>query len=167
MTQVPELPLPAEEAEAKSGFNMRRVVLLAMGGLLGLLALLFVGALLLSTVSDVEGVAQVVRLVRDLVIILLVLEGALIILALAVLVLQLARLIALIQTEIKPILENTQETLKTAKGTVEFMSQNVAQPVIRVGGFFAALTLFVENIFGLRRAVRQGQLREDADETAE
>jgi hypothetical protein len=168
MTNVPQLTPPpsAPEQRSSSGWSLRRILVVSVGGFFALLALLFLLALLIATVSGVEGAAEVVRLVRDMVIIFLALEGALIILSLAILILQIARLIEMVQTEIKPILENTQETVRTAKGTVEFMSGNVTQPVIRASGFLAALVVFVENAAGLRRAVRRAQQAgEGADET--
>jgi hypothetical protein len=167
MTNVPQLTLPpsAPEPRESSGWSLRRILIVSVGGFFVLLVLLFLLGVLIATASDVEGAAEVVRLVRDMVIIFLALEGALIILSLAVLILQIARLIAMVQTEIKPILENTQETVKTAKGTVEFMSENITQPMIRAGGFVTALVVFVENLAGLRRAVRRGrQASEAADE---
>jgi hypothetical protein len=166
MTNVPQLTPPPIPPPAEGGWSLRRIVIIAVGGLFGLFALLFVIALLLSGVSDVEGMGAVVRLARDLVIIFLALEGALIVLALGVLILQIARLINLIQTEVKPILENTQETLKTARGTVEFMSGNITQPLVRAGGFFAALSIMLNSVFGLRRAVKKGQIAtDDLDES--
>ncbi len=168
MTNVPQLTAPpsAPEPRESSRWSLRRILIVSVGGFFALLLLLFLLALLIATASDVEGAAEVVRLIRDMVIIFLALEGALIILSLAVLILQIARLIAMVQTEIKPILENTQETVKTAKGTVEFMSANLTQPVIRTGGFLAALIVFVENLIGLRRAVRRGQQANEAADEA-
>lgn len=169
MTNVPQLTTPTSESEPResSGWSLRRIVIVSVAGFFALLVLLFLLALLIASVSDVEGAAEVVRLVRDLVIIFLALEGALIILSLAILILQIARLIAMIQTEIKPILENTQETVKTAKGTVEFMSGNITQPLIRAVGFLTALIVFVENVAGLRRAVKRGQVADEVDDEAQ
>jgi hypothetical protein len=168
MTNVPQLMPPSEaKSQESSGWSLRRIVLVSVGGFFALLLLLFLLALLIASATDVEGAAELVRLVRDMVIIFLALEGALIILSLAVLILQIARLIAMVQTEIKPILENTQETVKTAKGTVEFMSENITQPMIRAGGFVTALAVFVENLAGLRRAVRRGRQASEATDEAQ
>jgi len=60
----------------------------------------------------------------------------------------------LLQTEVKPILENTQETVKTAQSTVEFMSENLTEPVIRASGFLSGASVMITNLFGIRRAVR-------------
>jgi hypothetical protein len=163
MTQSTPPALPAPESQ-ESGFNLRRIVIIAAGGLIGLIVVLFIIALLLSGLSDVEGAGEVVRLVRDLVIIFLAVEGVLIVLALAVLVLQLARLINLIQTEIKPILENTQETVKTAQGTVEFMSSNLTEPIVRASGFMAGMSVMMGQLFGIRRALQRNGRGDDGEE---
>lgn len=163
MTQTTPPALPAPESE-NSGFDLRRIVIIAAAGLIGLIVVLFIVALLLSGLSDVEGAGEVVRLVRDLVIIFLAVEGVLIVLALAVLVLQLARLINLIQTEIKPILENTQETVKTAQGTVEFMSSNLTEPIVRASGFMAGMSVLTSQLFGLRRALQRNGRGDDGEE---
>jgi membrane-bound ClpP family serine protease len=75
---------------------------------------------------------------RDIVIIFMALEALVLGIALIVLILQLARLTALIQNEIKPILESTQETVSTLRGTTTFLSNNVVSPVIKAGSSLAA-----------------------------
>src|SRR5829696_4479480 len=109
----PALPEP----EASSGFDMKRIVIIASAVLIGLIVLLFVLALVLTLVTNGDF-AVTIRIIRDLVIIFLALEGILIVLSIAVLTLQVARLVNLLQNEVKPILLNTQETVKTAQSTV-------------------------------------------------
>jgi len=77
--------------------------------------------------------------VRDIMIIVLALEFALIGLALVILLLQLARLINLLQNEIQPILESTNETANTLRGTAVFISENLVEPVVKMNGYVAAL----------------------------
>jgi hypothetical protein len=144
-----------DKPQAERSFDIRRIVLIAVGVLIGLIVVLFLIALLISTGGDSLG--NVVRVIRDLVIIFLALEGVLIILGLALLTLQVARLVNLLQTEVKPILENTQETVKTAQGTVEFVGNNIAEPVIAASGFFAGVSVLVTNLFGIRRALKHVQ----------
>lgn len=147
------------QTEQGQGFDIRRIVLIASGVIIGLIVLLFLIALLISTGG--ESVGSVVRTIRDLVIIFLALEGVLIILGLAVLTLQVARLVNLLQTEVKPILENTQETVKTAQGTVEFVGSNIAEPVIAASGFMAGMSVLLGNVFGIRRALKR--IQEEAE----
>ncbi len=133
-------PTSTTQAESKSGFNLRRTVLIASAALIGLIVLLLVIALVLALATNGDF-AAIIRTIRDIVIIFLALEGVLIIISLAVLVLQVARLVNLLQTEVKPILENTQETVKAAQGTVGFVSENLVEPVIHVQGFLAGASV--------------------------
>lgn len=149
MTDLPENP-----STEKKGMDIRRIVLIASAVLIGLILLLFVIALVLTLVTGGDF-AEIIRTIRDLVIIFMALEGILIVLGLAVLTLQVAQLVNLLQTEVKPILENTQETVKTAQGTVEFMSNNLAEPVIRANGFLAGASVMIGSLFGIRRALRR------------
>jgi hypothetical protein len=157
MTDLPAPP-PAER-ESTSGFNIRRTVIIASGVLIGLIVLLLVAAVGITLASGGDF-AGTVRTIRDLVIIFMALEGILVILAVSVLTLQVARLVNLLQNEVKPILENTQETVKTAQTTVEFMSDNLTEPVIRASGFLAGLSVLLSNLFGIRRALRRDEERQ-------
>ncbi|HVU14234.1 MAG TPA: hypothetical protein VHD90_23305 [Phototrophicaceae bacterium] len=146
--------VPAPQPKARSSFDIRRMALIASGVLIGLILLLFVIALVLTLVTHGDF-AAIIRTIRDLVIIFLSLEGILIILSLAVLALQVAQLVNLLQNEVKPILENTQETVKTAQTTVEFMSENLTEPVIRASGFMSGMSVLVTQLFGIRRAIQR------------
>lgn len=156
------VPPALPNSESSSGFDMKRIVLIASAVLIGLIVLLFVLALVLTLVTNGDFAATI-RIIRDLVIIFLALEGILIILSLAVLVLQVARLVNLLQNEVKPILVNTQETVKTAQSTVEFMSNNLTEPVIRASGFMTGATVLVTNLFGIRRALRRTEDRSEVE----
>ena len=146
----PALPEPQEV----SGFDVKRIVIIASAVLIGIVVVLFVLALVL-TVATQGDFAATISTIRDLVIIFLALEGILIIISVAVLTLQVAKLVNLLQNEVKPILINTQETVKTAQNTVEFMSENIAEPVIRASGFATGFSVMVRDLFGIRRAIRR------------
>jgi len=153
----------AGREEKSSSLNLKRVVIFAAAGLLGAIVLLFILAVVLALTTNLEQSGAVIRLIRDLVIIFLVLEGVLIIFALAILILQVAKLINLLQTEVKPILENTQETVKTAQGTVKFVSENALAPIVRVSSFFAGVSVLLRELFGLRRALQSTDKEADRD----
>ncbi len=93
--------------------------------------LLLLVAVVLAVVALVRRPEQA-EVLRDVVIILMATEFLFIGLALIVLMVQLARLTALVQNEIQPILESTQETINTLRGTTAFLSKNLVEPVIRV-----------------------------------
>jgi ABC-type spermidine/putrescine transport system permease subunit II len=86
----------------------------------------------------VQNPAQT-ELLRDIVIILMAVEFLLLGLALLVLIVQIARLTALLETEIRPILETTNETLNTLRGTTTFLSDNLVQPVIKANSSLSAV----------------------------
>ena len=63
--------------------------------------------------------------------------------ALVVLIVQLASLINLLQNEVKPILIATNETVNTLRGTSEFLSENVVEPVIKLNGYLGGIVPYV------------------------
>ena len=69
--------------------------------------------------------------IRDIAIILLAIQILVVNLLLALLIWQVWRMIKMIQTEVKPILRDTQETIGTVRGTAAFVSDNVVEPVVR------------------------------------
>jgi hypothetical protein len=77
--------------------------------------------------------------IRDIFIIFMALESFIIGLALIVLIVQLATLINLLQNEIKPILNSTSETVNTLRGTATFLSNNLAEPVIKLNETVAVM----------------------------
>ncbi len=72
--------------------------------------------------------------VRDIAIIIVALESIFVFILLGVLVWQIWRLTKLIQTEVKPVLQDAQETINTLKATTTFMSDNVVQPAVKASG---------------------------------
>ena len=84
--------------------------------------------------------------IRDIFIIVVALESLVIGIALIVLVVQLASLINLLQNEVRPILQATNETVNTLRGTAEFLGENMVEPVIKLNGYLAGLTRMLELI---------------------
>lgn len=68
--------------------------------------------------------------IRDIAIIIVALEILILNALLIVLVWQIWRLVKMIQTEVKPIIQDTQETVGTVRGTADFVSENVVEPVV-------------------------------------
>lgn len=147
-------PGPSTPEPSDSGFNIKRIVIIASAALIGLVLLIFIIGLLLSR-GDVNTLGPVIQVARDLVIIFLALEGIMIILALAVLIFQIARLINLLQTEVKPALTDTRQTLNSARGTVEFVGDSVSGPIIKASAFFAGVGSLVGNVGGIRKAIQR------------
>ena len=110
-----------------------------------IIGLLVTGIVLLATAGNTTT-----TMVRDIFIILMALESIVIGVALVILVIQLSSLINLLQNEIKPILQNTSDTVNTLKGTTTFLSDNLATPVIKLNSSVAGLRKLL-NLIGLFR----------------
>lgn len=145
---------PETEEEQKGRWNAQSITLLVGGVLGGIVLVIFVIGLLLALFSDVDATAARVQIIRDIFLIILSLQSIVIVVALIVLIFQISKLINMLRNEVMPILNNTQDTLQSAKGTVEFVGKNVSEPIVRVSGFFAGLRVLFREVFGIRRAVR-------------
>lgn len=87
---------------------------------------------------------------RDIAIIILALESIVIGVILAILVIQVIRLVKLLREEVLPILHSTQETVSTVRGTADFMSEHIVQPVVKVSSYAAGAREAVRTLFGRR-----------------
>ena len=90
--------------------------------------------------SDTETTAKI----RDVFIIFMALESLVVGVALIILMVQLATLINLLQNELKPMINSTNETVNTLRGTVVFLSENVTEPVIKLNSFLAGSKTFFD-----------------------
>lgn len=160
-SSVEATSLPSEQRSG--GWSIQKIAITAVIGLAAAIVLLFLIALVLA-IRDVDRAAPIIQILRDLFIIVLALESILICFALVVLIAQVARLINLLQNEFKPILQNTQETVKSAKGTVEFVGNNVTEPIVRVSSFAAGLGVLVRELGGIRRALRSNHQEVNGDD---
>ena len=115
-------------------------------GALVILALV-VGFIVLLMLTGADSVGKI----RDIFIIFMALESLIIGIVLVILIVQMAVLINLIQNEIKPILKTTNETMNTLKGTSTFISDNLAEPVIKLNEYLAGFSKLVEVLFPHRR----------------
>ena len=88
--------------------------------------------------------------IRDIFIIVVALETLVIGVALIVLIMQLASLINLLQNEVRPILNATNETVNTLRGTAEFLGEEVIEPVMKLSGYLAGLTRMLE-LMGIKK----------------
>jgi hypothetical protein len=107
-------------------------------------------ALIVWAVIALSGNPAAAANVRDIFIIFMALESLLVGAALVVLIIQLASLINLLQNEVKPILKSTNETVNTLRGTSEFLSENLVEPVIKLNSYLAGLKKLFD-LFGINR----------------
>jgi len=118
-----------------------------------LLVIILLGILVTGIVFLINpGLTSIdtVSRLRDIFIILMALESLLIGLALTILIIQIARLTNLLENEVKPILDSTNETISNLRGTTKFLSDNLVEPVIKLNEILAVLQR-VTDIFKLTR----------------
>ncbi len=132
-------PLERDESAAP-GMTSRQRWLILGAVAVGLVLL----GLIVATVAWLSSNPAQTETFRDIVIIFMAVESLLIGLVLIILVVQLSRLTALIQNEVKPILDSTNETIRTVRGTTTFLSENLVSPVIRINS----------SVAGIRRALK-------------
>jgi ABC-type dipeptide/oligopeptide/nickel transport system permease component len=105
--------------------------------IVAIITILFLIGITIGVVYLAKSDAQITSQVRDIFIIILVMESFLIGAALIVLIIQLALLSNLLQNEIRPILSSTKETIRTVKGTSQFVSERAVKPIVTIGGLLA------------------------------
>jgi len=136
------MPQPVS-TPATSGSRARIWMFIAIGVVI-LAVIVGLVVLLLNQSSEVTS------RVRDVFIILMALESIVIGVALVILITQIAILINLLQNEIKPILQTTNETVNTLRGTTVFLSNNLVEPVIKLNEYLAGLKRLFD-LIGLTR----------------
>lgn len=106
--------------------------------IIGIIAgILILAAVVVATIFLVRADKDVTAQIRDIFIIFMALTSLVLGIALVVLIVQLAILINLLQNEIRPILDSTTETVNTLKGTTQFLSNNLTEPVIKLNEYLA------------------------------
>jgi len=137
---VPKTPsIPPEE--------LRRRQMAIAGLVVGVILLL---AFLITAVIYLSLPDTNAERIRDIMIIIMALEFMFLGVAMMVLIVQLATLINLLQNEIIPIVESTNETANTLRGTTIFLSEHLTEPVIKLNQYLAGLTRLSE-LIGLTR----------------
>ncbi len=142
--------LPSSEKPTGSPEDLRRqrlsMVGIVLAGVIVLAVLVACTVLLLLPSTNASTVTRI----RDVFIIFMALESLLLGLVLVILIVQLARLINLLQNEIQPILDSTNDTVSTLRGTTAFLSANLVEPVMKLNESLAGLHKLLE-ILGIGR----------------
>jgi amino acid permease len=144
-TETPSLPSVQDAAaEAEAQRKQKQIItIIAIAAVI----------VLLATAAAVYGLAQPTTptdKIRDIFIIFMALESLIIGAALVVLIVQIASLINLLNNEIKPMLEATNETISTLRGTTQFLSENLVEPVVKLNSYVAGLQKMLD-IFNLKK----------------
>jgi hypothetical protein len=136
----PPPPLTPEELAAKQEAERKQKLILTsiIAGII-----IFFLLLIASIYFLLQPTTQTDK-IRDVFIIIVAFESLVIGVALIVLVVQLASLINLLQNEVRPILNATNETVNNLRGTVEFLGENVVEPVVKLNGYLAGLRRMLE-----------------------
>ena len=142
---IPKLPSPEEEAISLAALRKQRWI---VAGIIILIVLFLAG--IGVAVYFLLQPGSPTSTIRDIFIIFMAFESLIIGAALVVLIIQIASLINLLQNEVKPILQSTNETVNTLRGTTEFLSENLVEPVIKLNSYLAGLRKFFD-MFGLNR----------------
>lgn len=144
--------LDPEQASSVSanddGMSAKSVALIIVALLLILGLVAGVVLAIIAMVNHPESTENI----RDIVIVFMAAEFLFIGLVLILLVIQLARLTALIRHEVRPILESTNQTMGTIRGTTTFLSDNLVSPVIKANSTLAAVRRAAEMLAFWRRS---------------
>jgi len=144
MTEYIEVP-PEEEVANQAAIRRQRWIL--AGSIIGVLVILAaIGVAIYFLLQSPGTTANI----RDIFIIFMALETLIIGAALVVLIIQIANLINLLQNEVRPILKSTNDTVNTLRGTTEFLSENLVEPVIKLNSSIAGLRRLLE-LFGIKQ----------------
>jgi hypothetical protein len=142
------LPEPSSSTEVAAHQAALRKQRWIMAGLIALAVILVAGIVwAIIALNQNPGTAANVR---DIFIIFMALMSLLVGAALVILMIQLASLINLLQNEIKPILKSTTDTVNTLRGTTEFLSENLVEPVIKLNSYLAGMKKIFD-LFGIIR----------------
>jgi hypothetical protein len=131
-------------APSKPNSRLRNRLILFAVILILLLAAVGIGLFLLARNEALTSTA------RDMFLILLALEFMVVGVAVIVLAVQIARLTLLLEMEIRPMLENANDTLDTLRGTTLFLTESLVEPVVKLQSSLAAIQRVLE-VLGLFR----------------
>jgi hypothetical protein len=120
----------------------------------GVIAIVLFIALVVASVYYLLLPGSPTDRIRDVFIIFMALESLVLGLVLVILIVQISRLINLLQNEIKPILESTNETMRTLRGTTAFLSNNLVEPVIKMNEYSAGVKQALK-LVGLARGKKK------------
>lgn len=151
---APLTPEPPGQSNSLTA-GLAKTIKRAAFGIVGAFALLFVIGLIFALTGDPNTNATHLQSIRNVLLIVMILEGIFILGALTLLILQIVRLINMLQQETKPAIQQGKETLQTTQNTVKLVGKSVVSPIIRVSTFAAGAKVFVREVGGIRKAIRR------------
>lgn len=124
--------LPEAGSDQQAGLSNRQIIGIV---LIVIVVLAIIAALIFGMVTH----PLLTSIIRDISIIVLALITIVMFLFISILIFQLQSLIVLLRDDIKPILDSTNETVSTVRGTTTFVSDAVVTPMIGVASFAAGV----------------------------
>lgn len=136
------IEVPTQEQPKKSLVPTLYIVL-------GVVAIIAITAVLIWLVIYLAQTQPAnIATIRDIFIIALALETCFFGIVLLILLIMVIRLVNMLEFEIKPILEQTNETVRTVRGATTFVSKNVVKPVAKAGGYLAGFRRGMKVLLG-------------------
>lgn len=140
----------ARNGKYEGSNQARNVVIAGVIALISFAIVLIVVAVLLA--ANANTTAPTVVVVRDLLIIVLALTMVVIFASVSVLLVQAARFVNLLTNEVQPLIETTTDTVNTVRGTAQFVSKHVTEPVIATAGALGGIAKVVGDVEVIRKA---------------
>jgi heme/copper-type cytochrome/quinol oxidase subunit 4 len=148
--QAPDVSGKATPAEYLAPGDDEEKKGLMIGAIVGIVLIIILTiAFLVFLLTAPAGVTE---RIRDVFIIFLAIQSLLIGIVMIVLIVQLSQLINLLQNEVRPILESTNETVSNLRGTTEFLSDNLVEPVMKANEYSASIRQFMQALGLVRRS---------------
>lgn len=135
-------------------WTLQRVITIVAVVIILLIVLIFVIALV-AAIAAPEGAAGIFSYVKDLMTIVLLVQGILIVIALAVLITQIARFVNLLRSEVSPIMKDAQQTVQDVRTSAQFVGKHTTRPIIVLSSFFSGLLTFTTEILRINRLMRR------------
>ena len=143
---TPQTTFASPESEAP-----RSQIVPTKYAVLGVIVAIIVVVLLIAgtvwLVSDPNR-ANAIAALRDIFIIALALGSCLSGIVMLIMLVMMVRLVNMLEFEIKPILEKTNETVGMVRGTTVFVSDNVVKPVTTASSYLTGLRQGIKTLFG-------------------
>jgi len=138
--ETTELSVLEEAAQRENERRQRTIVITAV-----IFVILLIGGIVAAVIGLLQPNTPTEK-IRDIFIIFMALESLLIGVALIILIVQFASLLNLLQNEVRPILDATNETVNHLRGTAEFLGENAVEPVIKLNSYLAGMKRMLELI---------------------
>lgn len=113
-----------------------------------IVTLVLAGLLIWGIIALARSQGPTLEALRDIFIIFLAIESCLFGIILLLLLVMVVRLVNMLEFEIKPILEKTNETVGMVRGTTFFVSENVVKPVTTITSYAAGVRRGLSALFG-------------------